>query len=233
MTPKEREEKILESYPLVRSIATRMVRRFPSHIEVDDLINIGTLGLIEALDRYDPSRGVPFRAYAEMRIRGAIVDALRQADWVPRSVRRRAFRLDDARITLKKRLGRDPTLPELAEALEISVDELRNMQKNAQIHQLDSLDKPLSQDGDATLADTVSSEDIDVDDRWILAETTESVHQAMLRLPEREQQVVMMYYLNGQQLAEIGQVLGVSESRVCQLRGQAVRRLQSWLASPS
>ena len=112
-----RQQLILDHYPLVRTIACRMVRRFPSCVDVDELINVGALGLMDAVDRFDPSREVPFKAYAEIRIRGAIVDALREADWVPRSVRRKYNKIENARATLHRQLGRDPSRAELAHAL--------------------------------------------------------------------------------------------------------------------
>lgn len=229
MATTDRERIILEHYPLVRAIAGRMVRRFPSNVDVDDLINIGTVGLIEALDRFDPSRGVPFRAYAEMRVRGAIVDALRASDWVPRSVRRKSMKLETARTRLRTHLGRDPDRAELARELEMSVEDLDDLVGGSAIRRLVSLDGPVDDEGGLTIGDQVGSDDPTIDDRWILRETTEEVQRAVTRLPEREQQVIILYYLRGMQLKEIGALLGVTESRVCQLCKQAVKRLQGFL----
>lgn len=229
MNPKERQKLIDEHTPLVRAVANRKVRSYPHHVEVDDLVSEGVLGLIDAVDKYDPARGVPFRAYAELRVAGAIIDYLRKMDWVPRTVRRRAQKLDRATSLLRQRLGRPPTHAELAEHLEMSEDALRAFQKNAVIYQLDSLDKQLSTEGDATVLDTISSEELDALDRWVVSQTNDAVRAAIEQLAWRERVVVELYYVEGKQLKEIGERLEVSESRVCQLRGQAVRRLKAWV----
>ena len=137
-----REQLILDYYPLVRTIACRMARRLPPSVEVDELINIGTLGLIDAVDRYDASRGVPFKAYAEIRIQGAMFDALRGDDWVPRSVRRKVNRIEHAKKTLSFNLGRDPSRDEMAAAMDMSTDEYDNLVRDARIKKLISLDIP-------------------------------------------------------------------------------------------
>jgi RNA polymerase sigma factor for flagellar operon FliA len=231
MTPNDRERMILEHYPLVRTIASRMVRRFPSHVEVEELINIGTLGLIDAIDRFDPARGVPFKAYAEIRVRGAIVDSLRDADWIPRSVRRRFARIEAMRGKLRVELGREATREEMAAALEMGVDEYDDLVGGAEIRKLVSLDTPVDDDGGATIADNVpDDEQVTVDDLWMAEETRAAVAEAIKHLPEKERAVVSLYYQRGLNLKEIGEILGVTESRVCQLRGQAVKRLQQRLA---
>lgn len=231
MTQKERERLILEHYPLVRMIATRMVRRFPSHIEVEELINIGTLGLIDAIDRFDAARGVPFKSYAEIRIRGAIVDSLREADWIPRSVRRRFARLETTRTQLRTQLGREPTREEMAGALEVDVEMYDDLVGGAEIRRLVSLDAPLDDEGGgATVGDQVSDDSAQpLLDQWIHEETRSQVAGAIQRLPEKERQVISLYYQRGLNLKEIGEILGVTESRVCQLRIQAVNRLKTKL----
>lgn len=231
MTPAERERLILEHYPLVRMIATRMVRRFPNHIEVEELINIGTLGLIDAIDRFDAARGVPFKSYAEIRIRGAIVDSLREADWIPRSVRRRFARLESARTLLRAQLGREPTREEMAGSLEVSVDMYDDLVGGAEIRRLVSLEAPIDDEsGGTTVGDQVSDDTaVAVVEQWIHKETQSQVTGAIQRLPEKERQVVSLYYQRGLNLKEIGEILGVTESRVCQLRKQAVERLQQKL----
>lgn len=228
MTPKERERLILEHYPLVRMIATRMVRRFPSHVEVEELINIGTLGLIDAIDRFDAARGVPFKSYAEIRIRGAIVDSLREADWIPRSVRRRFARLETTRAQLRAQFGREPTREEMAAALEVPVEMYDHLVGGSEIRRLVSLDAPLDDEaGGTTVGDQVSDEDAQpLLDQWIHEETRAQVAGAIHRLPEKERQVVSLYFQRGLNLKEIGDILGVTESRVCQLRIQAVNRLK-------
>ena len=125
-----REQLILDYYPLVRTIACRMARRLPPSVEVDELINIGTLGLIDAVDRYDASRGVPFKAYAEIRIQGSMFDSLRGDDWVPRSVRRKVNRIEHAKKSLTFSLGRDPSREEMATAMDLSVEEYDKLMEN-------------------------------------------------------------------------------------------------------
>ena len=225
----QREAMILEHYPLVRIIAARMVRRFPSHVEVEELVNIGTLGLIDAIDRFEVERGVPFKAYAEIRIRGAIVDSLREADWIPRSVRRKFSRIDTTRATLRGRHGRDPSREEMAAELEMGVEEYDDLCGGAEIKRLVSLDAPMDDDGGATLADHVADEVDPLLDRWIADEMRSQVSTMIQKLPEKERAVVTLYYQRGLNLKEIGDLLGVTESRVCQLRGQAVKRLQTRL----
>ena len=225
----QREQVILEHHALVRIIASRMVRRFPAHIEVDELVNIGMLGLIDAIDRFEVSRGVPFKSYAEIRIRGAIVDALREADWIPRSVRRRFARIDTTRRELRLRLGRDPTREEMAHALEMSLDEYDDLVGGAEIKRVVSLDAPVDDDGATALVEHVADDEDPFIDRWIAEETREHISALIQKLPEKERAVVALYYQRGMNLKEIGDILGVTESRVCQLRGQAVRRLQARL----
>lgn len=231
MSQAERERLILDHYPLVRMIATRMVRRFPSQVEVEELINIGTLGLIDAIDRFDAARGVPFKSYAEIRIRGAILDSLRDADWIPRSVRRRFARLETTRAQLRATLGREPSREEMAGALEMGLDMYDDLVGGAEIRRLVSLDAPLDDEGGgSTVGDHVSDDNAtEVIDRWIHHEMRGQVSMAIQRLPDKERQVVSLYYQRGLNLKEIGEILGVTESRVCQLRKQAVERLQQKL----
>ncbi len=225
LSPAERERRILEHYPLVRTIACRMAQRYPSCVDVDELVNIGVLGLISALERFDPSRSVPFKAYAEIRIKGAIVDALRGDDWVPRSVRRKQARLRHAVSRLRARLGRAPTRSELAAELELDLDRLEQLLQEADAHRLLSLDAPVDDDG-TPLADRISDDEAPLVDRWCDAELRQEVREAIGNLPGKEGAVVAAYYLQGMTLKEIGARLGVTESRACQLRGQGVRRLR-------
>ncbi|MED5371801.1 MAG: FliA/WhiG family RNA polymerase sigma factor [Myxococcota bacterium] len=222
----EREQLILDHYPLVRTIASRMIRRFPASVELEELVNVGTLGLIDAVDRFDTSRNVPFKAYAEIRIRGSIVDALREADWVPRSVRRKVNRIDSERERLFRDLGRQPTREELAESLEISVEAYDDLAADAQIRQLVSLDAPMDQESHTPLSEKVAADEEHLLEGWMRDELTQQVIQAVHHLPKKERTAVGLYYLHGLTLKEIGQVLGVTESRACQLRSQGIKRLK-------
>ncbi len=225
-TEDPRERLILEHYPLVRTIACRMVRRFPASVDVDELINVGAMGLIDAVDRFDPSRQVPFKAYAEIRIRGSIVDALRQADWVPRSVRRKFTRIETTRTQLFRASGRQPTREEMASALEMSVDAFEDLCGDARIRKLVSLDAPVDDDNATPLSERIAGDNQDPTEKWAADEIKTRVIEAVHVLPLKERTAVSLYYLNGLTLKEIGEVLGVTESRACQLRGQGIKRLK-------
>jgi RNA polymerase sigma factor for flagellar operon FliA len=231
LSPAQREEMILQYYPLVRTIAGRMAKRLPSNVDLDELVMVGTVGLIDAIDRFDPARGVPFKSYAEIRVRGAIVDALRESDWVPRSVRRKYRLIDTARVELRQRLDRDPTREEVAARLGISIPEYEELLADARISSLTSIDIPLDEDGGSTIGDTVKGQDVPVDDAWIAEEVTAEVKAAVNFLPDKERTVVSLYYIQGLSLKEIGGLLGVTESRACQLRGAGVNRLKARLKS--
>lgn len=224
-TAAEREALILGNYDLVKAIARKIRSRLPRGVDVDDLIGYGVVGLIEAIDRYDDTRSVPFEAFARPRIQGAILDALRAIDWVPRSVRRKNDVLTSATEDLKESLGRSPNREELATAVGVPVDKLERMERGSRIRKITSLDAPISADGDTTLGAMVASDD-DMMGDWIHAEMTGEVVEAVDRLPERERIAVSMYYLGERSLKEIGAKLGVSESRACQLRRQGVERLR-------
>jgi RNA polymerase sigma factor for flagellar operon FliA len=222
-----RNAEILRFLPLVRAIAIRVSRRYPSNLEVEDLVNIGTIGMMEALDRFEPDRGVPLKAFAELRIRGAMVDAIRKTDWVPREVRRRNHVVGEARRALHNRLGREPSRFELAQALELSPEALDDLIASAVTRSVVSLDATVSGDSDTTLSELVPDEDgVSPMDAWILDEDRDALTQAMSTLPEDERAVMDLYYGHGMKYREIGLLMGICESRVCQLRGHAVDRLR-------
>lgn len=223
-TEAERQQLILSNYDLVKAIARKIRSRLPRGVDVDDLIGYGVVGLIESIDRYDHSRSVPFEAFARPRIQGAILDALRALDWVPRSVRRKADLINSTRDDLRESLGRTPNREEMAGAIGIETDKLDRMERGARIRTLTSLDAPVG-DGDQTVGAFVASDD-DMLGAWEQLEMTEEVVDAVARLPERERVAVQMYYLEETSLKEIGAKLGVSESRACQLRRQGVERLR-------
>lgn len=221
-----RGELILSYHPLVRTIACRMARRLPPSVDVDELINVGILGLIDAVDRYDAGRGVPFKAYAEIRIQGAMIDALRSDDWVPRSVRRKSNRIEDIRLQLSRALGRDPSREEMASALDMSVDEYEENVRDARITRLVSLDVSTTTDGRTPLVESIGLDEKNAEDQLGTEQLKELVTHAVSCLPEKERLAVTKYYLQGLTLRQIGTILGVTESRACQLRGQGIKRLQ-------
>jgi len=221
-----RNATILAYYPLVRTIAFRFAKRIPSSQDVEELISIGVLGLIDAIERFDPARLVPFKSYAEIRIQGAIVDSLRASDWTPRSVRRKANRIELAREQLKRRLRRDPTREELARALEISPQEFDALRDEALIRRLVSSSQPLGPDSTTTIEEQVPARDPDLEDLWVEYEVRQEVVDAIRLLPRKERLAVSLYYVKGLTLREIGERLEVTESRACQLRAQGVKRLK-------
>lgn len=211
-------------YPLVQRLARRSAARLPPGVEVDDLVSAGVIGLIEALERFDASRGVPFEVIARYRIQGAIIDALRASDWVPRAVRRRGKVLDHARNTLQARHGRPPTLEELAEQMETTTEVVHGMVTDASAKAPVSLETPAVVDGEAP-GDVVTDGD-NPERRVALEQLRRSTTAATAALPPREKLAIDMFYFQDRSLKEIAAVLSVSESRVSQLCAQGVRRLR-------
>ncbi len=221
--------------PLVKYVAGRMGSGLPAHVEEPDLISYGLGGLINAIERFDPDREIKFETYAITRIRGAVIDELRTLDWVPRSVRARARDLEKANTKLQARLQRAPSDEEMAAELQISVDELQDTLlqiSNSTIVALDELWSVSDGNGDrVSLLDTLP--DRGAPDPQTLVDQAalrERISDAVAALPEREKLVISLYYYENLTLREIGEVLGVSESRVSQLHTKAVLWLRSRLA---
>ncbi|MCA9566240.1 MAG: FliA/WhiG family RNA polymerase sigma factor [Myxococcales bacterium] len=213
----------------MKMIAFNIHRRLPASVELDDLVSAGHVGLLTAQERFDPSRSVPFEAFARIHIRGAIVDSLRQLDWVPRSVRRKAQSLDREEAAFRASTGRAPTRQEVAERLHTTPEAVTTMRREAFVPRLLSLDQPLTEEG-GTLMDVVADDTEDAEATCVQDETRAQLVEAIKDLPERERVTISLYYLRGLSLKEIGLVLGVTESRVCQIRGQATKRLRKRLA---
>ncbi len=223
----DRKAMILEYYPLVKSVAFRLVGRFPANVEVDDLINVGTLGLIDAIERYTPERQDSFRAYAELRIRGAIIDELRQLDWVPRSVRRRGQALEKAQRELESDLGRTPTQAEVAGHLGMSLDEYQQkITHTAPVSVVSLEDLGVQEENRRDILQVLKGDAADPETLFEAREVTESLARAIAELPERDQTVISLYYCDDLTLKEIGRILGVTESRVSQIHSRAVARLR-------
>jgi RNA polymerase sigma factor for flagellar operon FliA len=230
-----RDELILLYTPLVRYVASRVAAGLPQSIEQGDLVSYGMFGLIDAIAKFDTSRATRFETYAIPRIRGAIIDELRSMDWVPRSVRSKARTVDQAYGTLEGSLGRPPTDAEMASHLDVTEAELQKIFGQISYVGVAALDESVAgwQDRDAgTLADTIADRDrqpltaVEVDGmKSVLVET-------IGQLTQRERVVLTLYYYENLTLAQVGQVLGVTESRVCQIHTKAVTRLgQVCLAS--
>ncbi|OLF08454.1 RNA polymerase subunit sigma-70 [Actinophytocola xinjiangensis] len=229
-----RDRLVLHYAPLVKYVAGRVGTGLPAHVEVADLIQSGIFGLVDAIEKFEPERGLKFETYAMQRIRGAILDDLRAQDWVPRSVRGRAREVERALERLGAHLRRTPTDAELAAELGITVDELRDIYAQLQLTSVVALDELAAAGRGTPLADILEDQEaldpvallVDQDNRRQLAE-------AIRHLTERDRVVVTLYYFENLTLAEIGRVLGVTESRVCQLHTRAVLRLRAKLLEKS
>jgi RNA polymerase sigma factor FliA len=230
--PAVREQLILHYAPLVKYVAGRVAVGMPAHVEHADLVSYGIFGLMDAIERFEPDRGYKFETYAVSRIRGSIIDELRSVDWVPRSVRTRARQVETAMQKLEATFRRSPTEEELAEELGWRVEELQDTLARMSMTSIAALDEVLDVgDGDRiTLVDTL--QDLTAvlpDERVDDVETKRVLRETLTRLTEREQTVLGLYYFEGMTLAQIGDVLGVTESRVCQIHTKAVLSLRTKL----
>jgi RNA polymerase sigma factor for flagellar operon FliA len=230
-----RERLVIAYSPLVKYVAGRMASGLPAHVEEADLISYGLVGLINAIERFEVEREIKFETYAITRIKGSIIDELRSLDWVPRSVRARARDIERANAKLEHQLQRAPSDEEMAAELKMGVEEFQDALvqiSNSTIAALDELWSVSDSSGDAvSLLDTLTDESAP-DPAAVMDQTDlkDRVADAIARLPEREKLVVALYYYENLTLREIGEVLGVTESRVSQLHTKAVLRLRGRLA---
>jgi len=229
-----RERLVVAYSPMVKFVAGRLGAGLPSHVEDADLISYGLMGLIGAIERFEPERGIKFETFAMTRIRGSIIDELRSLDWVPRSVRSRAREIEEAQQKLENELQRAPSEEELADKLGVSEEELQESLleiANSSVYALDELWAISDSSGDSvSLLDTISDPSAtDPQEALDSTEVKDRLAESISSLPEREQLVVALYYYEGLTLREIGEVLGVTESRVSQLHTKAVMRLKSHL----
>jgi RNA polymerase sigma factor for flagellar operon FliA len=229
-----RDRLILTYAPLVKYVAGRLGSGLPAHVDEGDLVSYGLLGLIAAIERYDPDRDVKFETYAIARIKGSILDELRAMDWVPRSVRSRAREIERAIANLESKLGRAPSDEEIATKIGISQDELEDSLTDISRSSIAALDELWTVSGSGgdqiALIDTIEDESVpDPQSAMSVTEMKEAIADAIARLPEREKLVVTLYYYEDLTLREIGEVLGVTESRVSQLHTKAILRLKARL----
>ena len=228
---KSREELVLDYAPLVKQIANRLGARLPDNLQRDDLIQAGMIGLLDAIEKYDPAREAQFRTYAEFRIRGAMLDDLRATDWIPRSVRENADKITSAVKGLQSELGRQPEEKEIAERLGVSLDQYHDLLLKSRTAPLLAIeDLRHSTDGEESgnifdiLEDTSCNDPLEA---LGLQDLQERLANGIRNLPEREQMVLSLYYDEELNLKEIGAVLNITESRASQIRTQAILRLRN------
>lgn len=227
-----REQLVMEHLASVRFIARKLHRTLPRHVELDDLISAGIIGLMDALKRFDACRDVQFKSYAQFRIRGAILDWLRTLDWGPRELRRKAREIAETSRVLTLQLGRTPGEHEIADAMGIQLDQLQQLLGELRSADLGSLNAEHSKDEEDEELDYVpASPEEDPLFRCLAAESRQRLIDAIEDLPEKERLVLTLYYYEELTMREIGLTLGVVESRVSQIHSAAVRRLRSTLAA--
>jgi len=228
---KKKNDAIIMKYaPLIKYIATRIAARLPMHIEIQDLINSGVLGLMDAIEKFDPEKGVKFETYAEYRIKGSILDSLRAMDWVPRSVRKVATMLENTYAELEKKLGRPARDEEVAEAMDVEVEKLHKIMSRVSNVSIVSLERDTKHTNQTSLLDRlINPDDVSGLDKLDVEELRDVLAESVERLPEKEQTVVSLYYYSEMTMKEIGKVLNLTESRVSQIHTKAVVRLRGKL----
>jgi len=231
----EARRALIESYaPLARYVVDRLNLRPGAALEYDDLLSQAVVGLIDAVDRFDPSRGIKFETYAYYRVRGAVMDMLRELDWLPRSIRQREAQLSRAYAAIEDRLGRPPTDAELARELGLTIDQLDILAQEVALQTMQSLDETVASHGwDAGIVGDIVADPSAPSPQDELERQTERelIARAIDDLPDSERTVVTLYYYEGLTLKEIGQVMGVTESRACQVHGKAMIRLRARVQS--
>jgi RNA polymerase sigma factor for flagellar operon FliA len=233
--PRLRDRLVLTFAPMVKYIVYRKVREIPAHCEAEDFISCGLEALIRCIDRYDPDKGATLEQYAWTRIHGAVLDELRRNDWAPRSLRRWDRDINRAREQFVSLYGRQPSRGELSGSLGITVEELRERQDDIARADVGSLNSVVLADEETSVEriDTLQSSDRDTDPEHaaIRSEATQRLRAALELLPERDRKVAVMLYVHNLTLREIGEVIGVSESRVCQLNGELTKKLRTLLSA--
>ncbi len=226
----DRDALIRQHLPLVRRLATHMMAKLPPNVELDDLVQVGMIGLTEALSRYEASQGVQFETFATQCIRGAMLDELRNGDWMSRSSRKGQKDIERAIHRLEQTLGRSPLESEIAQEMGMELQEYQQLLgkvRGTQLLYLEDLGRGSSNDGDDFLDRHLADQQLDPASLLRSQRLRSALVQAITQLPEREQYVMGMYYEQDMNLKEIAAVLGVTESRVCQLHSQAIARLRA------
>jgi RNA polymerase sigma factor for flagellar operon FliA len=223
------EKLLLDHLPHVQYVARRIHTRLPPQVLLEDLVHAGILGLMDAVRKYDPSKNVQLKHYAEFRIRGAILDSLRLVDWSPRALRRQARRLEQAISRCKARLSRDPSEAEIAAELEVSLDNLQHLRGDLRGLDIESLQSTAEDHGGEPPDSQVRSEDDDPYQQALRSEMNSLLELAIMELPPREREVLALYHFQELTMKEVGEVLRIGESRVSQIHSAALGRLRARL----
>ena len=221
-----KEKMILEYTPLIKIVVAKLAVHIGAHVEYEDMLSYGVFGLMDAIDKFDIDKGVKFETYASLRIRGAIIDHVRQLDWVPRALRQKNKLLDQAYTELEARLGREPTDAELAVRLGLSAKELDELIRSASVVSLVSLDDYLHQNHEMPFGGTAHGEGETPEGAYEQQEMKKMLEESIGRLTEKEQRVVTLYYFEEMTLKEISKIMGVSESRISQIHSKAMLRMR-------
>jgi RNA polymerase sigma factor for flagellar operon FliA len=226
---KKADHLLAEHMPLVKRLAHQMKAKLPPSVEVDDLVQAGMIGLLDAISRYEENHGAQFETYAVLRIRGAMLDELRSNDWMPRSTRQNMRKVEQAMASLQQQLGRPPNESEIAKSLKLSLADYQEMLGDSGGHQLVYYEDFHDEDGNDSWLDRYAVDEDDPLRALMETDFRQAVIDAINALPEREKLLMGLYYEEELNLKEIGAVMGVSESRVSQLHSQAVGRLRTYL----
>ncbi|MCX5876591.1 MAG: FliA/WhiG family RNA polymerase sigma factor [Deltaproteobacteria bacterium] len=232
LSAEKRNELILTYTPLIKYIAARLAARLPAQVSLDDLISCGIIGLIDAINKFDVSKNVQFKTYAEFRVKGAMLDELRALDWVPRSVRRKTTDLEKAYADIEKQTGRPATDEEVAQTMGLGLDDfykLLDETKSVTFMDIEFLRQKATEANDPTLAETFAMDDRDPFTAINLSQIRELIANAISDLPEKEKLTVSLYYQDELTMKEIGEVLGYTESRISQMHSKAMFRLRTKL----
>ena len=227
----ERDRLIIDHLPLVKAIAVRVHENLPVHVDLDDLVHAGVLGLFDAVAKYMPDKNVAFSSYAKHRIKGAILDSLRQLDWASRDLRRRHKQVEAATRELSAVLHRNPTEGELAQKMGVEVDRWRQLVADMQCVGLISISARRADQEDLPAPDYPAKADTQPDNICAQAELHDFLWQAMQVLPERYRKIVVLYYTKDMTMREIGDLLGINESRVSQIHKSALEKMATALES--
>jgi len=215
------EELVTAYLPLVKFVASRLHSTLPSNIDKEDLESDGVFGLMEAIKRYDPERGVKFESFAVIRIRGSMIDKLRANDWVPRSVKSRSKEVKEAREILENEYDRPVTIQEISDHLDVSTTFVKKAESHSAIGTIGTLDAPINDENYSTVGESIESNDT-LDANYSIALVRDYLVKIINGLSDRERIIFTLYYYENLPLSEIGTLMGITESRVCQIHGRAI-----------